>query len=111
MSGFSSFGGFFKGALGGGIPGLAEGGIVTSATMAMIGEGRDDEAVMPLSKLESMIQPATPSAQPASTSGAAPNVNVNVQTEARIEGSDLVIGVRKALNEEAAIGGPGTLSA
>jgi hypothetical protein len=33
---------------------LAEGGIVTSPTLAMIGEGREPEAVIPLSKLGSM---------------------------------------------------------
>lgn len=33
------------------IPYLAEGGITTGPTLAMIGEGREDEAVIPLSKL------------------------------------------------------------
>jgi hypothetical protein len=33
------------------IPKLAEGGIVTSPTLAMIGEGGESEAVIPLSKL------------------------------------------------------------
>lgn len=37
------------------IPRLAEGGIVTSATLAMVGEGGESEAVIPLSKLENMI--------------------------------------------------------
>ena len=36
------------------IPRLAEGGIVTGPTLAMIGEGREPEAVIPLSKLASM---------------------------------------------------------
>jgi hypothetical protein len=36
------------------IPMLAEGGIVTSPTLAMIGEGRGPEAVIPLSKMGSM---------------------------------------------------------
>jgi hypothetical protein len=36
------------------IPMLAEGGIVTSPTLAMIGEGNGPEAVIPLSKLGSM---------------------------------------------------------
>jgi hypothetical protein len=36
------------------IPMLAEGGIVTSPTLAMIGEGGGPEAVIPLSKLGSM---------------------------------------------------------
>lgn len=50
-------------ALGGGtigfnvpeIPQLAEGGIASSPTLAMIGEGREPEAVVPLSKLSSML--------------------------------------------------------
>lgn len=36
------------------IPGLAEGGIVTAPTLAMIGEGGQPEAVIPLSKLGQM---------------------------------------------------------
>lgn len=38
------------------IPFLADGGIITSPTLAMIGEGGEDEAVMPLSKLDQMIE-------------------------------------------------------
>lgn len=34
-----------------GVPALAEGGIVTGPTLALIGEGRESEAVIPLSKL------------------------------------------------------------
>lgn len=37
------------------IPQLAEGGIVSSATLAVIGEGREPEAVIPLSKLDAML--------------------------------------------------------
>jgi TP901 family phage tail tape measure protein len=37
------------------IPQLAAGGIATKPTMAMIGEGREDEAVLPLSKLKNMV--------------------------------------------------------
>jgi tape measure domain-containing protein len=38
-----------------GVPQLAEGGIVSSATLAMIGEGSEPEAVIPLSKLDDMM--------------------------------------------------------
>ncbi|MER6147951.1 phage tail tape measure protein [Streptomyces hirsutus] len=38
------------------IPMLAEGGITTGPTFAMIGEGREQEAVMPLSKLDGMLR-------------------------------------------------------
>jgi hypothetical protein len=37
------------------IPYLAAGGITTGPTMAMIGEGREQEAVLPLSKLQGLI--------------------------------------------------------
>lgn len=56
------FKGIFGGLTGGlglgipSIPGLAKGGIVTGPTLAMIGEGRESEAVMPLSKLDSMMR-------------------------------------------------------
>lgn len=41
------------------IPQLAEGGIATRSTIAQIGEGREPEAVLPLSKLSSMLGGAT----------------------------------------------------
>lgn len=37
------------------IPMLAKGGIATGPTLAMVGEGREDEAIMPLSKLSSLM--------------------------------------------------------
>lgn len=37
------------------IPHLASGGIATAPTLAMIGEGRESEAVLPLSKLEGLM--------------------------------------------------------
>ncbi|WP_432008933.1 phage tail tape measure protein [Streptomyces bacillaris] len=37
------------------IPYLAEGGITTGPTLAMIGEGAEDEVVLPLSRLEQML--------------------------------------------------------
>jgi SLT domain-containing protein len=37
------------------IPELAQGGIATRSTLANIGEGREPEAVMPLSKLDRML--------------------------------------------------------
>ncbi|MFD0344004.1 hypothetical protein ACFVH0_35960 [Streptomyces sp. NPDC127117] len=38
------------------IPYLADGGVTTGPTLAMIGEGSEDEAVLPLSKLDGMLQ-------------------------------------------------------
>ena len=40
------------------IPMLAEGGVVEDPTLAMIGEGSESEAVLPLSKLDRMLQTA-----------------------------------------------------
>ncbi|MGI5443396.1 phage tail tape measure protein [Streptomyces shenzhenensis] len=40
------------------IPYLADGGITTGPTLAMIGEGTEDEAVLPLSKLDNMLNAA-----------------------------------------------------
>lgn len=40
------------------LPMLAKGGIATAPTLAMIGEGRENEAVMPLSKLSAMLDEA-----------------------------------------------------
>jgi TP901 family phage tail tape measure protein len=40
------------------IPYMAEGGVVSRATLAMIGEGREPEAVLPLSKLDAMLKNA-----------------------------------------------------
>ncbi|MCS4044829.1 D-ribose pyranose/furanose isomerase RbsD [Salinibacter ruber] len=52
----ASFGSLFKGVLSGkALPGFAEGGIVTGPTLGIIGEGREDEAILPLSKLNSMM--------------------------------------------------------
>lgn len=44
------------GGEGGSIPALAEGGVVTGPTLALIGEGRESEAVIPLSKLNTMME-------------------------------------------------------
>lgn len=38
------------------IPALAEGGIATNATLAMVGEGTEPEAILPLSKLADMLE-------------------------------------------------------
>ena len=38
------------------IPMLAQGGIATKPTLAMVGEGRENEAILPLSKLQSLLR-------------------------------------------------------
>jgi hypothetical protein len=61
-----------------GIPMLAEGGIVTGPTLAMIGEGDGPEAVIPLDKLGSMMG------------------GNNVTVTGRIQGSDILLSNERA---------------
>jgi hypothetical protein len=69
----------------GGIPMLAEGGIATGPTLAMIGEGKGPEAVIPLDKLEGML------------GGGFGGQNVVVT--GRIQGSDILISSERAQRE------------
>ncbi len=69
------------GGEGGSIPAMAEGGIVTGPTLALIGEGRESEAVIPLSKLNTMMQ-----------GGGGQNVVVT----GRISGSDILLSNERA---------------
>lgn len=62
------------------VPFLAEGGIVTGPTLAMVGEGRESEAVIPLSKLDNMM---------GSNSGA-------VTVYGKISGQDILLSSEKA---------------
>lgn len=59
------------------IPRLAEGGVVSSPTLAMIGEGREPEAVMPLSTLPQLGNSLSPM----------PSVNVNFAPIINLSGS------------------------
>lgn len=45
------------------IPALATGGVATAPTLALIGEGKENEAVLPLSKLESMLSVSAQNAE------------------------------------------------
>ena len=65
------------------IPMMAEGGIVTGPTLAMIGEGRGPEAVIPLDKLDGFM------------GGGAQNINVT----GRIQGSDILLSQERATRE------------
>ncbi len=69
---------------GGNIPMLAEGGIATGPTLAMIGEGRGPEAVIPLDKLEGMM-------------GGFGGQNIVVT--GRLQGADLLISNERATRE------------
>ena len=63
-----------------GVPALAEGGIVTGPTLALIGEGRESEAVIPLSKLPQIA---------GANQGA-------VEVYGRISGQDILLSSEKA---------------
>ena len=76
------------------IPALASGGIVTAPTTALIGEGAEPEAVMPLSKLGALIGAPAPSSGAPVTVNFAPTINVG-----GAQGGDEYSGVRKALEE------------
>jgi hypothetical protein len=65
------------------IPGLATGGIVTSPTTAMVGEGSESEAVLPLSRLESMLSTPT---SPDIGSGASVEINVSQDGSTALSG-------------------------
>ena len=43
------------------IPELAKGGVATGPTLAMIGEGKENEAVLPLSRLDALLNASAPS--------------------------------------------------
>jgi len=63
------------------VPGLASGGIVTAPTLAMVGEGGESEAVIPLSKLDQM------------TGGGGPQIGrVVVRANSRAEGEAAAMG-------------------
>lgn len=81
-------GGFMK--LFKGFLGLATGGIVTKPTLAMVGEGNEHEAVMPLSKLSGMLQTTF---NAGSMSGTGQNGGQFV-----LKGSDLVLALQRSNN-------------
>jgi hypothetical protein len=84
-----SFGNIFGqlSGLKGVIPGLAEGGIVTGPTLALIGEGKESEAVIPLSKLGQM------------TGG-----SETIIPDVRIAGEDLLIVFNRANHNKNRVG-------
>ena len=64
--------------------GLEKGGIVTGPTLSMIGEGKESEAVLPLSKLDNMLS---------NNSG-----NQKVEVFGRISGNDIFLSNSKSAN-------------
>lgn len=77
------------------IPQLAEGGIATKPTMAMIGEGNESEAVLPLSKLSGMLSGG------AAGSGGGIVINFNPTINVSGGSNDAYAGVKRGLEEGA----------
>ncbi len=78
------FGSMFKGLLG-----LASGGIVTGPTLAMVGEGNESEAVMPLSKLGNLMNNTFNAGAMASNGGGG-------NGEFILRGTDLVLAMNRS---------------
>ncbi len=92
FSGGASAATTITGGLGGvfeGILGLASGGVVNGPTLAMIGEGSESEAVMPLSKLGSMMQNTFNAGAMASNGGGG-------NGEFVLRGTDLVLAMNRS---------------
>lgn len=84
------------------IPFLAEGGITTGPTLAMIGEGREQEAVLPLSKLDALINSPTTMAAPSTGKVQAVQVVVTAHADRN--------GFRDFLQYEVATTGNGSIA-
>ena len=77
-----------SGGGGGGVPHMADGGIVSKPTLALIGEGRESEAVVPLSKLAQM-----------QSGGGAGGISVNFSPVIQMQGGgDAYAQVRNGLD-------------
>ena len=83
-AGALTFGGYFMKALG-----MADGGIVTGPTHALIGEGNESEAVMPLSKLSGMLNTTF-------NAGANSGGGMGSNGQFILRGSDLVLALQRS---------------
>ena len=73
------------------IPQLAAGGVATQPTLAMIGEGRESEAVLPLSKLDGLLG--------ARAGGGAVSISFSPVINVTGGGSDTYADVKRGLEE------------
>lgn len=81
--GLSFFGAFTK------ILGLASGGVATGPTLAMIGEGAESEAVLPLSKLNGMLNTSF-------NAGSMSNNSMSQNGQFVLRGNDLVLALQRS---------------
>lgn len=84
VEGGLSFMGAFKKILG-----LADGGVATGPTLAMIGEGSESEAVLPLSKLGGMLDRTF-------NAGAMSGGNISQNGQFVLKGNDLVLALQRS---------------
>ena len=63
--------------------GFAEGGIITAPTLGLIGEGKEAEAVLPLSKLDSMLSNKAKLGETSNVSGGNQPINVTLNLDGR----------------------------
>jgi len=83
-AGGKGFLGFFKDILG-----LASGGVATGPTLAMIGEGAESEAVLPLSKLSGMLNTTF-------NAGAMSSNSMGQNGQFVLKGNDLVLALQRS---------------
>jgi hypothetical protein len=69
--------------------GLADGGVATGPTLAMIGEGSESEAVLPLSKLGNIMQSSF-------NAGSMGGSNTNIGGQFVLRGQDLLLATNRA---------------
>ena len=84
----------------GGLVGLEEGGIVTQPTAALIGEGSEPEAVMPLSKLTDMLPSIGGAASGLMDAATAPARGIIGAVSSLFGGDDDDVSQLKELNEK-----------
>ncbi len=78
-----------SGQVGAGIVPFAEGGVVTGTTLGIIGEGRESEAVMPLSKLGSMLDAAAVAGSPPAAASGGMSIRQGGDASTQVTGTTL----------------------
>lgn len=80
------------------VPQLASGGIITSPTLAMVGEGNEPEAVIPLSKLDAILE-----RERGGTTNSNANITINmtgIMARSRADLRDIGKDIIRAVNQE-----------
>lgn len=79
------------------VPRLAEGGIITSPTLALVGEGKESEAVIPLSKLDKMLNNDSGSGKSISVTVNMSGVMARSTADLRDVGKEIIEAVNQGL--------------